>query len=184
MKKILIASLGLLVFAIAGFPVLAQQGPIVLTATTLSAAQVAPPANGNQTLSLTSVTAYAGIGGGYTLSAPSNTNGTFSVFVDRELEDVVSVSGTTLQVRRGSSGITGAHANAAKVWWGPKGAFQNGPPSAQGLGLQSCTSPIFVTPWIDVTSGLKWICGSSLWRATTNDNITFNSDPGQVSIRP
>lgn len=150
----------------------AQNAPYSLTKTTLSSAQ----ALGATTAVLASVTPF---GQALAIAAPSATSGSFSLWIDRELEEVISVSSTTITVRRGVGGILGPHPSAAPVWWGPSGKFKNGPPPGQ-----TCASPVEVVPWIDMGSGIKWLCRSSLWNGTINDNIAFNSDPGQTTLSP
>lgn len=172
LHRLMIASV--VALGLTWLPVLpqAQGAPYSLTRTTLSAAMSVTAS----TAVLTSVTAYSGA---LAMAAPSATSGTFSLFIDRELMDVVSLSSTTVTVRRATGGILGPHPNAAPVWWGPSGKFQAGPPPGQ-----TCASPVSIVPWIDVQSGIKWLCRSSLWNGTINDNIAFNSDPGQTSLSP
>lgn len=54
-------------------------------------------------------------------SATGFTAGTTLAYVDNELVEVTSVSGTTIGIRRGAGGRVGTHASGATVYVGPKG---------------------------------------------------------------
>lgn len=134
----------------------------ILSNTTLSSA-----VNTAQTsITLTSVTVNSGGASTYSAMAAGMT-----IFVDLEAMRVVSVSGTTVQVARGSSPTTAqSHPNAAKVLWGPSAYFQQADPP-----YGSCTAPVLFIPWINLRNGNNWLCRSSTWQATNIQPITMNS---------
>ncbi|MBS1117393.1 MAG: hypothetical protein H6Q87_1777 [candidate division NC10 bacterium] len=76
-----------------------------MSSTTLSAA-VTATASQITVASETGITVY---------SVSAKTPATH-LFVDRELMEVTAISGTTLTVKRGVSGIVSAHESGAKVW--------------------------------------------------------------------
>lgn len=87
-----------------------------------------------------------------------------------EQMQVVSINTTSrvVQVLRGQGGTHGQlHASGQRIWFG-----QPGPAGPLGGGLQqvapnvgqSCTRTQFTwTPWIDMTSGIIWTCGTTYW---------------------
>lgn len=168
--------LGLLMF---GVDVLlpkmqAQAGPVVLTATTLSAAQTLTATTVRITTS-TGVTNSSG-----SIAAPSSSTGSWVIYVDREAECVISGVAPNWNVRRGCSNTARApHANSAKVWFGLEGQFQSSDPP-----MGACTSPVAFVPWINTVTGNSALCISSAWAWTNPTPITYNSNAGQTSLTP
>lgn len=80
------------------------------------------------------------------------------LFIDREFMKVVSVSGTTISVVRGVSGIVSTHASGATVYLGPGSYFIN----YDHAGSCTATNEL-VLPQINVRSGNIWQCTSSVW---------------------
>lgn len=140
----------------------------VIGYTTLSAAQTASAT----TLSLTSASARAGSSFG----APAAGQ---CAFVDHELENIVSISGTTATVTRQPGAPPTSHASGAMVFTAPCDAFKQADPPYAGGGVTCANQP---TPWINVANGNIWICGfagSGAWSATNAMPITYNSvNPG------
>src|SRR5689334_17636407 len=105
-KQFLLAIAGLL--ALGGL----AQAQTTTTYTTLSAAVTTPSAGIPPAPTIT-VASATGITGGQT-----------ALLIDSELIEVLSVSGTTLRVRRGTNGTTAApHANATPIVIGPLGSL-------------------------------------------------------------
>ena len=104
-----------------------------------------------------------------------------ALYIDREEIEVLSVNGTTLQVRRGINGTAGAaHASAAMVLAGPEIAFYTndpgGTPASSGVGGGSCTlANTLVTPWLNVRNGYQWLCSSvtGTWIRDGNPTPSF-----------
>jgi len=143
MKRITTLLLGLLaVFALA-IPAGAQTA---VTQTTLNGAV----AVGDQSLTLTSAT---GVVAGSQL------------FVDREAIQVVSISGTLAQVRRGADGTTaGAHATLSIIYAGPTAGVIGTPYVASDPALGTCVASTEVyTLRINVRNGFVWKCITSQW---------------------
>lgn len=162
MKKTLTIALFSLLLAL--FAPFSALGQTMLTMTTLSAAV------GDSSIQKVSVTSATGI------SAPSTSDATKATFiyVDRELMDVESVSGTTLTVVRGAESTAGrAHASSALVFVIPAylvifsgGAYGNPPAVPFG----SCTrANEGYLPRIQFTSGLVTDCIGGQW--TTGDAL-------------
>lgn len=152
----------------------AQAGPVVLTATTLSAAQTLTATTVRITTS-TGVTNSSG-----SISAPTSSSGAWVIYVDREAERVTGGVAPNWTVQRGwASTARAPHANSAKVWFGLEGQFQSSDPP-----MGACTSPVAFVPWINVLTGNAALCISSAWVWTNPIPITYNSNPGQTSITP
>lgn len=139
----------LIVFASFGY------GQTTLTTTTLSAA-IDYKAKTFNVAAATNITgpALAESSGGVGKSTANNLT---VLYVDREVMDVVSVSSTTVTVRRGTRGTkpTG-HASSAKVWVGPAGQFVSDAPYG------TCTRTLLqYVPMINVTNGLAYDCSGS-----------------------
>jgi hypothetical protein len=129
------------------------------TATTLSAAVTSSSVT---TITVTSATGF--------------TAGTTSAFVGRELMEVISVSGTTIGVRRGSAGIASTHANAAPIWVGPRGTAS---PFVNSARAGSCTAANQShLPKIDVNTGLRYGCQGGSW-ALAGGPVTVSAIAGQ-----
>jgi hypothetical protein len=164
MKKLIsITSLALLI-------VLSAFGQATLTQTTLSQAI-------DSQVSQFNIASATGV---------SNANGTnylTYLFVDKEVMGVQTVSSTTVLVQRGLQGtVQAAHANAAKVWVGPPIYFSSlGANDPSG----ACTTAnLKVLPYVNITTGNVWTCGSSatagtgVW--TTFDAIASRKAVGAV----
>jgi hypothetical protein len=152
MKKIVIALCFVALFASFAF------GQTILTTTTLSAAV---SSSSSQTFGLTSAT---------NVNAPSASDTTKLTFlyVDRELVQVVSVSGTSARVIRGLQGTAATtHASGAIVFVIPAylSASQGGPYGiAQGAPSGSCTRANEVSlPRINYVSGIISDCNGGQW---------------------
>lgn len=158
MKKFSLIFAGLLLCASGAF------GQTVLTTTTLSAALTSSDGQYVTVASTTGITAP---------SASDSTKAT-SIYVDRELMDVESVSGTTLKVMRASSHTAGrAHASGALVFVIPNylvtfsdGAY--GYPPAVPAGSCTRANENFL-PRIQFISGLITDCIGGQW--TTGDAL-------------
>lgn len=157
LKQLFLTMVAVLAFAASSF------AQTTTTSTTLSSAITSTSAT---TISVASATGF--------------TAGTTSLFVDRELMDVISVSGTTIGVRRGSGGITSTHASGATVYVGPRA----GGPFIASEKAGSCTSTNeLYLPQINPTSGNRYDCDSSAWRyvggpatvTTTFDGLTLGA---------
>jgi len=158
MKTFLIA-LSLAV-ALSGSLVAQTATPVYLNNTTLSAA-----VNTTQTtISVASVAAFTSVSQAIAVGQ--------ELFVDLEAMTVLSISGTTLTVRRGVDGTRAmSHASGATVLSGPSNAFQQADPP-----YGSCTTATqIVVPWVNVSNGNVWLCRASVWKATNIQPITFNS---------
>jgi hypothetical protein len=101
-------------------------------------------------------------------SATGFTAGSTFAYVDHEQMEVLSVTGTSIGVRRGS-GSTGAsiHASGARVYVGPFSAFVSWVINPLG----ACTGSNYpYLPVINTRTGAIYNCVSSLW--TTEDSFT------------
>ena len=154
---------------------IAQGAPSTLTQTTLAAAQTLTAT----TVTLTTSTAHVQASSG-NIALVSSSAGAFLIFVDNEAERVIGGAANVWQVQRGwSNTARQSHANAAIVWFGLEGQFQASDPP-----LGSCTSPVFIVPWINLRSGYLWLCKSSAWVPYTHANLVLNSDPRQTTLSP
>jgi hypothetical protein len=81
------------------------------------------------------------------------------LYIDQELMEVVSISGTTATVRRGASPTRAAtHSSGAVVWLGAPGSFANGDPSG------ACTAAATgYSPRIVPSTRRFWSCVDSEW---------------------
>jgi pectate lyase len=173
MKKILL----LVVFVLAAGSLQAQT--IIGSTTTAAAIGL-----NDTTISLTSATGGTTNAGTFVLTV-----GYEYVIVDAsgvEAGIITAINGTTISVTRGVGGTQRkAHATTARIFIGPSNAFYQGPPGS-GTGTNAgaaCTrAQLQYLPWIDLTSGLIWTCGSqgapataSTWTAVNPMPITFNS---------
>lgn len=133
-------------FAILAVAAGLSYGQATLTSTTLSAA-----VNATQTsLTVASATGMAG---------PSQVQEVTTVlFVDKEAMAVISVSGTTITVRRAyNTGLT-RHASGSTVWVGPESYFG----AIDKVG--PCTSTLeLVLPVVNVANGNLFRCTNSTW---------------------
>jgi hypothetical protein len=100
-------------------------------------------------------------------SATGFTAGSTSVYIDRELMYVVSVSGTVIGVRRGSSGTRAAtHPTASVARVGNTQLFGSFERSG------SCTSTNeVILPVFDVNTGRAYSCINSLWTETRSTGV-------------
>lgn len=133
---------------ILGIPTLALAQLNTLTTTTLSAAIAGSTSSNTNCFQVASATG---------ISGPNLANGTqgSSLFIDRELIQVQSVSGTTICGFRGTQGTrTSAHANSATVWIGNADWFMQTDPVSTNctLGTQ------YADPYINVKNGRIWHC--------------------------
>lgn len=146
MKTITRIAIALLLAIALAAPLAAQTS---MSSTTLSAA-VTATANRVIVASATGITARSA-GAATTL-----------LYVDQELMEVVSVSGTRITVIRGSvSTPVTSHNSGATVYHGPPGSFANSDPSG------SCTSTLIgYTPRIVPSTGKSWECVDSNWVET------------------
>lgn len=129
--------------AVTPHDVLAQSAQNSLVQTTLSVAQTA----GSNTLTVASTTG---------ITVTNNTTSTL-VYVDRELETVIAISGKQLTVARGASGTRAApHASGTMALSGnPTYFFQSDPSGSCGpAGTQ------LATPYVNVISGEQWLCST------------------------
>lgn len=101
------------------------------------------------------------------------------LFVDKELMNITAMSSTTATVRRSVSGAS-PHANLATIFTAPCANFKQTDPPFGG----NVTCLTFPMPWITVTNGNIWTCGSvggaAKITATNAAAITYNS----VQARP
>lgn len=146
----------------------AQQNTLV--STTLSAAQVAPALPGNppgsaQFAQLASITGIQAL----TLNSTStlNVQNQWVIYIDREEELVTGINGTTLIVTRGyNSTVATAHVSGTMVLYGRANWFYQYDPGGStatfsDVGGAGCTAAqVFVTPWVNVRSGMQWICST------------------------
>lgn len=167
MKRILLTLALVLTLAA---PSLAQT---YLTTTTLSSAVVSTTAD---TVVLASATNVA-VGG--------------VLYVDRELMQVIAVSGTTIRVTRGQQGTKAApHGASSTVIVGPVASLQaSGPYGLASFGqadppMGSCTTSAYrYLPIVNVVTGDVWSCrwvGSSTTKVWAATNIVMTN--GQTSL--
>ncbi len=132
-------------FAVIAFLAVTAFGQVTTTQTTLSAA-----VNATDTLiTLTSAT-------GVSSAGPLN-QWTTELFVDRELMQVRSVSGTNITVQRGGESTPAqAHNSGAVVWVGPPSYFGYGDPSGACV---ATAQPNLPRP--SIQTGRVWTCPSS-----------------------
>jgi hypothetical protein len=172
MKKTLITLLSAVLFLVA--PVAAQT---ILTNTTLSAAVSSSSA---KTLNLTSATG---------VNAPSGSDFTKQTFlyVDREMVNVQSVSGTIVNVVRGVGGTFAApHASGAVVFVIPAYLSTSFGFIPQG----SCTrANELALPRIHAASGIisdclggQWVNGDALQSSRTLNSLYRFPDPGGTAL--
>lgn len=134
--------------AILGLSALALAQTNTLTTTTLSSAVA------NGTVSAVQVASATGISG-VTASNP----GSF-LYIDRELMQVISVSGTTINVFRGQGGTAATpHLTGMLVWIGNGDWFSNG--SVGSVPQGTCTaSSQYYYPHIHVLDGSMFTCSA------------------------
>lgn len=161
-KVVLIAILGMLALLLAP---LAHAQQNTLTATTLGAAQN-DTATTLRVASATNITVQIGT--------------TFTeLYIDQELEVVLSVNGVQVGVSRGQAGTrAGAHLSGATVLVGRPTWFQFSDPTAG-----ACTpANIVATPWVNIITGMKWQCSTVLLRWVPGfGNPGTSAIPGGVS---
>ena len=116
-------------------------GQTTVSSTTLAAAQ----GSGDTTVALTSSSGMAA----------RDTAVNTELYIDHELQEVISLSPAVV-VNRGVGGSRQSpHAAGAKVWWGPPSTFWKTEPGG------ACPSVVNVTPAIVVPTGDTWICPAS-----------------------
>ena len=116
-------------------------GQTTVSSTTLAAAQ----GSGDTTVSLTSSSGMAA----------RDTAVNTELYIDHELQEVISLSPAVV-VNRGVGGSRQSpHAAGAKVWWGPPATFWKSEPGG------ACPSVVNVTPAIVVPTGDTWVCPAS-----------------------
>ena len=142
-------------------------GQTVATTTTTSAAMT----DSANTISLTSAT-------GVVATAPRT-----KLWVNQELMEVLSLSGTVATVRRGlQSSNVSAHDSGDKV------TILNETPGVTQYTFgydpdynASCTrgtGQAIALPWINTLTGTVWVCrAGGAWRGTRIEPITDDSDP-------
>jgi len=92
-----------------------------------------------------------------------------TLYIDREVMPVVSVSGTAITVRRTARAT--AHISGAVVWVGRPNWFRSTDPSG------ACTvTTEHVHPWVNTATGSVWYCSGGRWNPV-GDNYVFIS-PG------
>lgn len=162
-KNILVVALFALLVSSAAF------GQAV-TVTTTTAASVGI---NDLTVTVTSAT-------GIVAQGPLNQTNT-ELFIDREVMQVTTVTGTVIGVRRGQPDGTPitTHANGAKVWVGPPNYF--GPAIFTKSG--SCTAANEINlPRMNTASGKPYDCVNGLWMAPTT--YEFYVPPTQCTFAP
>jgi hypothetical protein len=81
--------------------------------------------------------------------------------VDAEAMEVVSISSTTVTVRRGRQGTQAfPHPASAKVWVGPSSAFYRYEPMS---GSKCTATSLPYLPAVVIPSGNVYNCGNSMW---------------------
>lgn len=126
-----------------------------------------------------------------TISVASATDFTVGnkVWVDYELMHILSVTGTTIGVRRGDNGTrAAAHDNGDAVF---TGVGTGGPRGGGHFNTQDprfgedCTrgaGEATHLPWINIRTGWMWTCDNGTttdWSATSKAPQTVNSEPEQ-----
>lgn len=158
----------LVAFLLSLIPNLAHAQQYTLGQTTLSAKAGA----GDTQIQVASATGINGYNANLQPIISSSTTPQSDCYIDRELVEIRSISGTVAQVRRGINGTTGtAHASGAMVLCGPAVAWYTydpgGTPTVQGVeaGGACTTANTLVTPWVNVRSGAQWLCSTitSTW---------------------
>lgn len=159
------------------------QAQTILNSTTLNGAVT----QNQTTVTLTSVT--VNILNGAAAFSPAIAVGQELVVADAgglEAMIINAINGTVLTVQRGVGNTRQmAHATGGVVFVGASNSFYSGPPGS-GSGTapgSACTrSQLRFLPWVDLTAGLIWSCGSqgtpttaSTWSAVNPMPITFNS---------
>lgn len=92
-----------------------------------------------------------------------------TLYIDREVMPVVSVSSTAITVRRTARAT--AHISGAVVWVGRPNWFRSTDPSG------ACTvTTEHVHPWVNTATGSVWYCSGGRWNPV-GDNYVFIS-PG------
>ena len=141
-------------------------GATALTTTTLTYAIPASTAQNQQNVVYITVGSATGIVAAPTqpaaqggLGGPTGSVATF-LYIDRELMQVNSISGTTIGVQRGVQGTPATpHAANAVVYIGTGRAFVNRWSEVTGA-CQSAYQPAY-TPYIDPATGLEYACPST-----------------------
>ena len=136
-------------------PLLALAQLNTLTTTTLSSA-IAENAGSNSATNCFQVASATGISG------PNLATGTqgSSLFIDRELIQVQSVSGTTICGFRGTQGTRASgHANSSTVWIGNADWYQQSDPAGTNCSLGTQ----YADPYINVKNGRIWHCTGTRW---------------------
>lgn len=92
------------------------------------------------------------------------------VLVDREIMDIVSVTGTSITVRRGTRGTAAvAHNSGAKATVGPAGNF------ADSDQFGACTRSVLAyVPFINTKTGEAFDCVNSLWAGYRGRSVGAN----------
>ena len=105
-------------------------------------------------------------------SATGITASTTMLYIDREAMDVVSVTGTSIRVIRGTRGTrAAAHLSGAVVFAGPFSEFVAQDP------LGTCTRTTLISvPVINIANGNIWNCDSNdgIWQATNLTDLLGN----------
>ncbi len=137
--------------------------PTALTQTTLSVAIPAAPQTNQQVVTSISVASATGIVGPSLPQAQGGiggpTSGSVSTFlyIDRELLQVNSISGTVISVGRGVQGTPAtAHASGAVVYVATGRQLVNSVGSVSGSCVSATQPPVY--PYIDPKSGLEYGC--------------------------
>ena len=172
--------LATLLVGLVGVGLLAQPSyQYVLSHTTLNGAIDAT----QTTLVLTSAAA-----SGASSNIPAATVGAPSagqcLFVDHELMRIVSMASTTATITRAPFNAS-PHATASVIFTGPCALFKTADPVPSG-NVTCASQP---GPWINVTSGNVWWCGTSgmtasRWYGTNAANFAYNSVPIAQLIVP
>jgi len=183
MKNTLNYLIALAVLLVAPQFAIAQQNNF--TQTTLSAAVAGGSVNvGTPAPTYVQVTSATNIVGlGPNLSGTASQPAMTSIFVDRELMSVISVSGTLLQVARGQGGTVAVpHAKGSMVLAGyPFWFSQNDPGGSggfSGVGSSACTGAnVIAGPHINTRTGAQWICSSKTgtWVPGFNNPLAFSA---------
>lgn len=118
-----------------------------MTSTTLSAAVTATA----DKITVASAT-------GFNAAAMASGTPASLIYIDAELMQVEAVSSTTITVKRGVAGITGAHASGAVVWVGSPDDF-----SAQVKRGYESSTPTDKLPVIDPGKGIFYTNVGGYW---------------------
>lgn len=107
-------------------------------------------------------------------SASSFTVGRY-VWIDNEVLQITSITGTTIGIQRGQLGTAAqAHDNTEVVLTGVNNHFQQRDPSF-GADCTRGSGDASYSPFINVLSGIAWNCQGSVWQGSTSKRITYNS---------